>query len=76
MGVEGIRVAATSAVRDAANRDDFAVAVRAEAGVELEIVTGEQEAALSFLGGTYGLDPGRCPAPIWCRTSAAARRSS
>ena len=63
LGAEGIRVAATSAVRDAANRGEFAAAVRAEAGSDLEIVTGEQEAALSFLGGTHGLDPAEVPGP-------------
>jgi exopolyphosphatase / guanosine-5'-triphosphate,3'-diphosphate pyrophosphatase len=57
LGAERIRVGATSAVRDAENRDDYAAAVRELAGSELEIVTGEQEAALSFLGGTHGLDP-------------------
>ena len=57
LGAERIRVAATSAVRDAANRDDYAAAVRDLAGSELEVITGEQEAALSFLGGTHGLDP-------------------
>ena len=57
LGAERIRVGATSAVRDAENRDEYASAVRELAGSELEIVTGEQEAALSFLGGTHGLDP-------------------
>jgi exopolyphosphatase/guanosine-5'-triphosphate,3'-diphosphate pyrophosphatase len=63
LGAEGIRVGATSAVRDAVNRDEFAAAVRAEAGSDLEIVTGEQEAALSFLGGTYGLESVAVPGP-------------
>jgi exopolyphosphatase / guanosine-5'-triphosphate,3'-diphosphate pyrophosphatase len=49
-----IRVGATSAVRDAANRDEFERAVRERARVNLEIVGGEQEAALSFLGATRG----------------------
>jgi exopolyphosphatase/guanosine-5'-triphosphate,3'-diphosphate pyrophosphatase len=56
LGAERIRVGATSAVRDAANRDGYASAVRDLAGSELEIVAGEQEASLSFLGGTHGLD--------------------
>jgi exopolyphosphatase/guanosine-5'-triphosphate,3'-diphosphate pyrophosphatase len=63
LGAEHIRVAATSAVRDAKNREDFAAAVREHAGSELEIITGEQEAALSFLGGTRGLDPAIAPLP-------------
>ena len=58
---ESIRVAATSATRDASNRDQLAAAVRRSAGSELEVITGEQEAALSFLGATRGLDPGDGP---------------
>lgn len=61
LGAERIRVGATSAVRDAENRGEYADAVRALAGSELEIVTGEHEAALSFLGGTHGLDPATGP---------------
>jgi exopolyphosphatase/guanosine-5'-triphosphate,3'-diphosphate pyrophosphatase len=53
---ERIRVGATSAVRDAANRDEYADEVRSHAGSALEILTGEQEAALSFLGATAGLE--------------------
>jgi exopolyphosphatase/guanosine-5'-triphosphate,3'-diphosphate pyrophosphatase len=62
LGADRIRVAATSAVRDAgASRDDYAAAVRRYAGSELEVITGEQEAALSFLGATHGLDPAGGP---------------
>ena len=61
--VDRIRVAATSAVRDAANRDEFAVAVLEHAGSELEVISGEREAGLSFLGGTLGLDPATTPSP-------------
>ncbi|HET6713726.1 MAG TPA: DUF501 domain-containing protein [Actinomycetota bacterium] len=57
LGAERIRVGATSAVRDAENRGEYAAAVRAHAGSDLEVITGEQEARLSFLGGTHGLDP-------------------
>jgi len=57
LGAERIRVGATSAVRDAENRDEYAAAVRTLAGSELEVITGEQEAGLSFLGGTHVLDP-------------------
>jgi exopolyphosphatase/guanosine-5'-triphosphate,3'-diphosphate pyrophosphatase len=56
-----IRVAATSAVRDATNRDDLEEAVRLHAGSELEVIAGEREAALSFLGATRSLD---APAPF------------
>ncbi len=51
-----IRVGATAAVRDATNRDAFVAIVRATTGAEPEVIDGEDEAALSFLGGTHGLD--------------------
>ena len=47
---------ATSAVRDASNRDELEAAVRRAAGSELEVIPGEREAAMSFLGATRGLD--------------------
>jgi exopolyphosphatase / guanosine-5'-triphosphate,3'-diphosphate pyrophosphatase len=53
---ERIRVAATAAVRDASNRDDLERAVRDNAGSPLEVITGEREAGLSFLGAVRGLD--------------------
>lgn len=61
LGAERIRVAATAAVRDASNREQLESAVRAHAGSELEVLTGEREAALSFRGGTRGLDPADGP---------------
>jgi exopolyphosphatase/guanosine-5'-triphosphate,3'-diphosphate pyrophosphatase len=61
LAAETIHVGATSATRDAANRDELADAVRRSTGSELEVITGEQEAALSFLGATRGLDPGDGP---------------
>ena len=50
-----IRVAATSAVRDASNRRDLDGAVRDHAGSDLEVISGEREAGLSFLGATRDL---------------------
>jgi exopolyphosphatase/guanosine-5'-triphosphate,3'-diphosphate pyrophosphatase len=61
LGAERIRVAATSAVRDAANRDDFAAAVRDLADSKLEVISGEREAGLSFLGATRSLDDSVSP---------------
>ncbi len=58
-----IRVAATSAVRDAGNRGEFEAAVLRSAGSLPEIITGEQEAALSFLGATHGIDGAAAPGP-------------
>jgi exopolyphosphatase/guanosine-5'-triphosphate,3'-diphosphate pyrophosphatase len=60
---ERIRIGMTSAVRDAKNRNTFLDAVREKTAtrVEPEIIDGQKEAELSFLGGTYGLDPSEGP---------------
>jgi exopolyphosphatase/guanosine-5'-triphosphate,3'-diphosphate pyrophosphatase len=58
---EEVRIGATSAVRDAIDRDDFLSRVRDVTGIEPEVIDGEREAALSFLGGTRGLDPAGGP---------------
>jgi len=50
LGVERVRMVATSATRDAANRADFVAMVLAELDVEPEVVTGAEEAELSFTG--------------------------
>jgi exopolyphosphatase/guanosine-5'-triphosphate,3'-diphosphate pyrophosphatase len=54
-GVGRLRFVATSATRDAANRDDFTGAVRDILGVEPEVISGEEEAALSFRGALTAL---------------------
>ena len=56
-----VRVCATSATRDAANRDDFFGMVGDVVGVEAEVITGEQEARLSFAGTVADLDPDEGP---------------
>lgn len=60
-GVEQVRMAATSAARDAVDRDAFLLAAREVVGVDAELLGGEEEAALSFLGATSELDPVRGP---------------
>ncbi len=45
-----LRAIATSAVREAANADRFLTRARAEAGVDVEVVTGLEEARLIYLG--------------------------
>jgi len=50
-----MRVVATAAIRGAANQDEFAAAIRAVGGVEVEILDGEEEARLAFLGATRTL---------------------
>jgi exopolyphosphatase/guanosine-5'-triphosphate,3'-diphosphate pyrophosphatase len=54
-GATATRVVATSATRDAANRQEFADGVRAIFGAPPEVVSGAEEAELSFTGATRGL---------------------
>ena len=49
---------ATSAVRDAANRDEFLDRVKHEAGFDVEIISGDEEARRTLLGIRSGLPPG------------------
>ncbi|MFI6040319.1 exopolyphosphatase [Nocardia sp. NPDC051321] len=54
-GVTRVRMTATSATRDASNREDFFAMARAELGTvvpgaEAEVITGDEEARLSFTG--------------------------
>jgi exopolyphosphatase / guanosine-5'-triphosphate,3'-diphosphate pyrophosphatase len=55
-GCEIIRITATSAARDAVNFDELRVPAMIAIGVEPEVISGEEEARLSFLGATAGLD--------------------
>jgi exopolyphosphatase/guanosine-5'-triphosphate,3'-diphosphate pyrophosphatase len=48
LGAEEIAVSATSAARDAQNGSEFLAAAKARAGVTVEIISGEEEARLSF----------------------------
>ncbi len=50
LGVNKLRVTGTSAVRDAHNRDEFFDGVRHLTGTEAELLSGEAEAAATFLG--------------------------
>ncbi len=51
-----VRMAATSASRDAANRDTFFDAAETAIGARPELISGDEEARLSFLGATAELD--------------------
>jgi exopolyphosphatase/guanosine-5'-triphosphate,3'-diphosphate pyrophosphatase len=55
LGVSAVRIVATSASRDASNAEDFRAMVREVLGVEPEVITGFEEAALSFTGAVGGL---------------------
>jgi len=60
-GVQRVRMTATSAARDAANREDFFASAEGIIGVRPELLTGEDEARLSFLGATSQLDVSEGP---------------
>lgn len=62
-GAQRIRFVATSASRDARNRDAFVEGVRRRIGVEPEVIPGTEEAALSFTGAVRGLPSGLVTAP-------------
>jgi exopolyphosphatase/guanosine-5'-triphosphate,3'-diphosphate pyrophosphatase len=62
LGAERTRMVATSATRDAANAEEFRAMVTATLGVGPEVVTGEEEARLSFTGAVRGL-PGDARPP-------------
>ena len=65
-GVTRVRMVATSATRDAANREDFFAMTREllgriQPGAVAEVISGEEEAALSFAGASADIDPARGP---------------
>lgn len=55
LGAERVRMVATSATRDARNRDEFEAMVTDLLGQPAEVISGAQEAELSFLGATRSL---------------------
>ena len=55
LGAQTVRFVATSASRDASNRDEFVAGVRERLGVDPEVIPGAEEAALSFTGAVRGL---------------------
>ena len=55
LGIRRVRMVATSASRDASNADDFRAMVRSVLGVEPEVISGDEEAALSFHGAVQGI---------------------
>ena len=65
-GVERVRMVATSATRDAGNRDEFFAMTadllgRVVPGAVAEVISGDEEARLSFRGAVGGLDPADGP---------------
>jgi exopolyphosphatase / guanosine-5'-triphosphate,3'-diphosphate pyrophosphatase len=60
-GAQRLRMVATSATRDATNREEFFAMVRRILGTDAEVITGDEEARLSFTGAVGGLDPADGP---------------
>ena len=56
LGAQSVRFVATSATRDASNRAVFVEGVRELLGVEPEVISGQEEARLSFAGSLLGAD--------------------
>jgi len=63
LGAERVRLCATSATRDAANRAEFERGVTDILGVAADVVTGSAEAELSFAGATREIATGAFPTP-------------
>jgi exopolyphosphatase/guanosine-5'-triphosphate,3'-diphosphate pyrophosphatase len=61
LGVTRVRMTATSAARDAVNREEFFAAAADVIGVVPELLSGQEEGRLAFLGATSELDPERGP---------------
>lgn len=62
LDADRVRFVATSAARDAANRDEFFAGVLARLGVRAEVISGDEEARLSFRGALSGV--GRVGEPV------------
>jgi len=59
--IASTRMTATSAARDSANREEFFDISEETIGVRPELITGHEEAELSFVGATAELDPADGP---------------
>jgi exopolyphosphatase/guanosine-5'-triphosphate,3'-diphosphate pyrophosphatase len=63
LGATATRMVATSASRDASNAETFVSGVREILGVAPEVISGDEEAALSYRGATAGVSPELAPSP-------------
>ena len=72
LGAVEIRAVATAAVREATNGAEVAAAISAAAGVEVEVLSGEEEGRLAFIGATKSSGT-RWRGRSASSTSAAAR---
>ncbi len=56
LGSETIRLVATAAIRDAVNQEELTGAIAARTGIDVDVLTDEEEARLAFVGATCALD--------------------
>jgi len=63
LGAQRVRMVATSASRDASNAHEFAAGVRAVLGTDPEVISGDEEALLSYRGATAGVSDALAPSP-------------
>ncbi|WP_406861323.1 Ppx/GppA phosphatase family protein [Streptomyces sp. HUAS MG47] len=75
LGAERLRFVATSASRDAENRDEFVRGVVDILGVEPEVISGDQEAEFSFTGATAELEKEGAGAESLPRKGGGGRRA-
>jgi len=50
LGSKDIKIIGTSAIREAANRDEFALKVKEKTSLDIQIISGEEEAELAYIG--------------------------
>jgi exopolyphosphatase/guanosine-5'-triphosphate,3'-diphosphate pyrophosphatase len=55
LGADRIRAVGTHAIRQALNRDELIARIGDEAGIEVDVLTGDEEARYAFLGATLTL---------------------
>ena len=72
-GVEKLRFCATSASRDATNRDLFLEGVHEKLGIYPEVISGDEEAALSFRGATQEIPQSQSPFLVVVARKSSAR---
>lgn len=64
-GASQIRVVATSASRDAKNAGEFVKAVKSRAGLEMDVISGEEEAMLAFRSASRAFDVSSQPTLVF-----------
>ncbi len=64
LGAETILACATSAVRDASNKDEFISFIRSTTGIDVEVLSGDEEALLTYRGAISGLHTSERPIAV------------